>query len=132
MPYERGAQRLLAIAHEIGFAYLRTSRGGRHVLLVHRESGGVACIPLTVAESGRNFDNYRLQLNRVAAQSGPKHARPDRTARPKQPTGEAIERAERIAARLDNANHARVCQAIERRDRRVAFYSRLMTSRFAG
>lgn len=133
MPYQRGGGRLLVIAEEMGFAYLRTSRRGMHVLLIHKQSGGIVCVPLGVSEQGRNFDNYRLALRRAAdLATAPAAADPCRPSRPRRPTGEAIQRAERIAARLDNANHTRVCDAIERHDQRVEFYSRLMTSRFTG
>jgi hypothetical protein len=130
MPYQRGGQRLLTLADEFGFDVVRTTRGGGHVLLVHRRTQRLACLPLNVAERGRNFDNYRSALRRAAEmfiRSEKSHS-----PAPKRPTGEATERAERIATRLDNARHLRALKAIEQRDRTTAFYARLMGSGFTG
>lgn len=131
MPYQRGGQRLLKIAEELGFTFLRTSRGGRHALLVHRQTGAIACVPLSVSECGRDFSNYRAGLQRAAdVAARPVAVDPCRPSKPHHSTGEATQRAERIAARLDNANHVRIHAAIERRDKRVGFYARLMSARF--
>src|SRR4051812_2924700 len=127
MPYSVGARRLLILARELGFQVFRYARSGRHVLLVHTRSGEIACLPLMVSESGRNFDNYRLQLIRAAdvrtrtEDDASTHARTF-----SRPTGEAIERAARISARLDNCQRERAAVAIERRNQQLKFYSRLM------
>ncbi len=127
MPYSAGGKRLLAIAESLGFTFVRRSRSGRHVLLRHAASNTLACLPLAVSESGRNFDNYRLALERIAG-ARTYTSEPMRTIGDKRPTGEARERTLRIAARLDNAERERAAARLERRNQQLRFYERMMTT----
>ncbi len=73
---DKGGRKLLDLADELGFVIMRRSRRGRHVLLQHEESNAIACLPLCVAEQGRDFLNYRAALRRIAGVTERSQERP--------------------------------------------------------
>ena len=118
--------RLVALASELGFQFVRVSSGGGHLRFWHPVTGQYLDLPRCIDESCRNYANYRAVVYQRAGVSARGTEATEGARHGSRVTGLAAELAARRAARIQDAARRRAARAIERREREVMFIRGLM------